>query len=51
MENNFTSVASRGWMAGWLDGWCTGGSRLEVFSSLMLEHRSNSHSPLADQAE
>jgi len=46
MENNFTSVAS----SGWLDGWCAGGSRLEVLSSLMLEHRDDSHLTPADHA-
>jgi len=42
MENNFTSVASRGWMAGWLVYW-----RLQAGSLLQLDAGTSQQFPFS----
>lgn len=44
MENNFTSVASRGWMAGWLVYW-----RLQAGSLLQLDAGTSQQFPFSSR--
>lgn len=44
MENNFTSVASRGWMAGWLEYW-----RLQAGSLLQLDAGTSQQFPFSSR--
>lgn len=44
MENNFTSVASRGWMAGWLVYW-----RLQAGSLLQLDAGTSRQFPFSSR--
>jgi len=44
MENNFTSVASRGWMAGWLVYW-----RLQAGSLLQLDTGTSQQFPFSSR--